>query len=282
MNKLFGGKRVDLHLHTNASDGTWSPQELIKEAKNADIGIISVTDHDTVDNVSEAQGFAANEGIRFTTGVEVSTTLNGVLLHILAYGIDINNNRLQELLRYNRDANLETDNQLIYTLAEAGYEICLEEYKNYQYDKTRGGWKALNFLLDKGICSYFKDFFSLSYNGKVITEDAVYFPPKEVLEIIRAAGGIPILAHPAGTSKQMPLDDKLKTLTDLGIRGFECYHPNHSADATKECINWCKSNNLIITAGSDCHGMFVKERHIGVPEAFDKDLDLKEIADKFI
>lgn len=274
--------KVDLHIHSNASDGTFDPTELVDEAIEKRIKLISLTDHDEIKNIEEMKSITKNKGIAFLPGIEISSTFQGKLYHILAYGTDNNNEELIELIDYNKHLlNKRNDDSIMY-LIEKGYNIDLSEYEKYEYDRKKGGWKLLNFLIEKGFCRDVGDYFGrLFYKQKTILFPV--FPSiKDVVKIIKDAGGIPVLAHPYYEKDDTKVEDKLSVFIEIGIEGVECLHPNHSKEITNECLSWCKKNGDIITAGSDFHGGFIETRKMGTPEVRIKDINLKNLEEKIL
>ncbi|MCY6485186.1 PHP domain-containing protein [Clostridium aestuarii] len=266
--------RVDLHIHTTASDGSYEPERIIKEAKKKDIQLIAITDHDEVANVELTKSIAKKYDIAYLPGIEVSSTLEGELFHILAYGTDNTNKELIQLLEHNKYLLQKKDDDSIRYLIEKGYNIDYLEYEKYEYDKKRGGWKALNFLIDEGLCKDVGDYFSTLFCEK----NGIQFPEfnhtKEVIDIIKRANGIPVLAHPYYEGYDIPVRQKLDKFLKLGIEGIECFHPNHSDEITDRCIQWCRENGVISTAGSDFHGDFIEQRKMGFPKTTIKDINL--------
>lgn len=261
-------------MHTNASDGTLSPEELVREIIKNNISLISITDHDEIENVEEMKALAQKNNLGFLPGIEVSSTFNGKLYHILAYGTDNENKKLQSLISSNKKLLEDRNDESIKFLIDKGYEIDFMEYMSYDYNKRRGGWKALNYLIDKGFCRDVGDYFNrLFYKEKTILYPT-FKSSEEVIEIIKQSGGVPILAHPYYEKDNTPVHEKLSIFKEMGIEGVECYHPNHSEGIVKECIEWCREKALIVTAGSDFHGGFIEVRRLGTPEARIKDINL--------
>ncbi|MGL5206924.1 MAG: PHP domain-containing protein [Acidaminococcaceae bacterium] len=266
--------RADLHLHSTASDGTWLPQQLVAAAKQAKLGAIAVTDHESVANVAETEAYARQAGVQFLRGVEISTTKHETCFHVLGYGIDITDRRLLELLNHNESLLAKKDEDSISILAEKGWPVCMTEFQSYEHDRGRGGWKALSYLQDKGLCSDIMDFFNRIFTQ----ENALGFPVfptiAETIDIIHNAGGVAILAHAAS---EMHGPGLLSTMDEMALEkfdGFECYHSGHNAEDTRTLLAYCQQNNLLISGGSDSHGDFVKSRIIGNPEIFTKNLNL--------
>jgi len=272
--KLRGEMIVDLHMHSTASDGSYTPKMLIEEVKKAGVELFALTDHDTSENVEEVKTLAVQEGIAFIPGVEISTTLENKMFHVLAYGFDLNDENLQKILKTNREKLIKKDDESIKMLIEEGYELEFEEYLRYEYDPARGGWKTLNFLIDKGIVKDVSDFFGRLFSGDRKVPYPEFENPKKIIEAVKAAKGTAVLAHPFYDVGTKLVEDTFEKFKAMGIEGVECYHPNHSKEATEFSLNWCRKNNMIITAGSDCHGDFIVTRKIGTPRVALKELNL--------
>jgi len=267
--------RSDLHIHTTASDGTWTPQRLVSEIKDNGIQIFSVTDHDSVENIAVTAKLAKEEGIRFLPGVEVSTTLEGKLFHILGYGIDPDNPLLRQLLWHNTELMMKKDDDSIKMLIEEGHAIDFDGYLAYENDVSRGGWKALNYLIDAGLCRDAVDFFTRLFKG-IHLVFPVFPSPREVIEAINKAGGIAVVAHPAGNfSRKMNLEKVLDAFYREGIEGVESFHPEHDEEKTAFCCEWSLQKGLYLTGGSDCHGDFIRSRTLGNPEVRMRQLRLE-------
>lgn len=282
MIKLSEESRVDLHIHSNASDGTHSPKELVQEAAENNIELMSLTDHDEIENIEEVKTLAKEKGIAFLPGIEISSTFQGKLYHILAYGTDNSNKELMKLMDHNKYLLNKRNDDSIKYLIEKGYEIDFSEYERYEYDKRQGGWKSLSFLIEKEICRDVGDYFNrLFYKQKTILFPE-FSSTEKVVRTIKNAGGIPILAHPYYEKDDTPIPEKLSLFIEIGIEGVECFHPNHSYDIINKCLEWCKAKGVIITAGSDFHGGFIETRRMGTPEARIKDIHLGSLESKII
>lgn len=257
--------RVDLHLHTTASDGSWTPEQLMGQIVKAGIELFAVTDHDTVANVQSMQRLAQAAGIAFIPGVEISTTHNDRSFHILGYGIDPEHKSLQELLHTNMTMMEELDHDSIRKLIQQGLPISYQDYVNYQNEPSRGGWKSLNFLIDQGLCDGVHDFFARLFTAERGISFPVFSEPAVVIDVISKAGGVAILAHPGSEFHGASLTETLEFFLDQDIHGIECFHPGHNAADTQLALDWCEKYNRLITGGSDCHGEFVGSRQLGQP-----------------
>lgn len=256
---------IDLHIHTTASDGTWTPQELIEQAKLNQLGAIAITDHDSVGNVAEAQHLALAAGLKYIPGTELNSTKAGINFHVLGYGIDICNKPLVELMTYNEQLLRDKDVQSIALLEKEGWAVSSAEFAHYSYDRRRGGWAALAYLIDKRLCTGVNDFFKRIFTP----EHDLGFPEfpsiSEVIKLIHGAGGVAICAHAASGFHGPGLDNVINLLRDENFDGFECFHSNHTEADTARLLQHCHKHKLLISGGSDCHGTFVPNRFLGKP-----------------
>lgn len=258
--------KVDLHIHTTASDGSWTPQELVEQIQRAGIGLFAVTDHDSVGSLAEIAALSQKLGLNFIPGVEVCSTLKGKCLHVLGYGIDAASPGLLRLLAHNTEVMEQADEESIKKLIEQGLPISYEEYQTYQHDPARGGWKSLNYLTDKGLCADVKEFFAKLFTAERGITFPVFPSPHAVIAVIHAAGGKAVLAHPGSEFHGTQLEEMLDHFAQEEIDGVECYHPSHDEETSRRAFAWCERHRLLVTGGSDCHGVFVPERRLGIPE----------------
>lgn len=249
---------TDLHIHSYYSDGTMSPKEIIKDAKNKNIGIISITDHDVLDSYEEAKKEAEKEGIIIIRGVEIDSIFEGQLVHLLAYKFTDDEGFLKLIERAKQNL-LNTSIELIKRMEKDYESISLEDFNSYEYDRRKGGWKGIHYLFDRNITEGLFD--GMKFYGKYeCGHEKFDFPSvKEVCDATHKAGGYVVLAHPCNYYKDKTKGEiiqKLKILKELGIDGIECYYPANSELMTETCLEFCKENSMIITAGSDGHGDF--------------------------
>lgn len=274
--------RIDMHLHTSASDGTWSPAQLVEEVRDKKLDVFAVTDHDTVESISETQALADESGLFFLPGIEISSTLNGRLFHILGYGIDKDDSGLRRLANKNSRLMIEKDNDSIKRLIEHGYNIDYEDFLHYKNDTSKGGWKALNFLIDRGICQNAADFFDKIFIDLHDLSFPKFASPEEVIETIVKAHGVPVLAHPGVNlyGHRNSLEQVLQDFFGQGIQGIEVFHTQHNEAQTKTCYEWAARKGLQVTGGSDCHGSFIPHRKLGFPEVYVDKLKVDKILKK--
>lgn len=258
---------VDLHIHTAASDGTWDTAELMEQILAADISIFSITDHDTMKNSrimrDTLDAYPAFQG-QFVIGAEVSCSWDGVLYHITAYDFDPDNQPFQALLAANRQVLRQHNDALLKAISEMKPECDYEQYLAHTHNPKRGGWKGLSYLLEYGIIQDLSEFFALvrQVNHKTLFRD-----PDTVISTIRGAGGYAFMAHPTAVYRdQIMPDDHVRQWIEFGINGLECYSTYCSAEEAEAYAALCRQHRLSISAGSDCHGTFIKERRLGHPQ----------------
>jgi hypothetical protein len=273
--------RVDLHIHTTASDSRWTPAQVVEGLRKLDIGLFAVADHDSVGAVRTAEALARQAGLAFLRGVEITAAADGHIFHILGYGIDPEDERLLAFLEENHAKLEATDDRVIQNLIALGYEIDVKDYQAYTYARTRGGFKSVNYLIDRGFCVDLKSYFSIRTDIPHVVPD--YAPVSDVVSVIRHAGGVPILAHP-GVSFHYDggvTDAGLGHMLDAGIAGVECYSYAHDVATAAFCVDWCMRHDVLITGGSDYHGGFAG-RALGDPEIYVADLCLGGLEEKIV
>ena len=251
---------ADLHIHSYYSDGTLSPQDIIEIALSKQIDIIAITDHNELNGSRELMRLNKPKGFTCIPGVELDAMYCNTNIHILAFNVDLYDNDFIQFVSHNAALLEQTNIELVKRLSEDYNEITLEEYKRFEYNRRKGGWKALHYFLYKGIATTLEDSFKLYF--KYGSYNKTEFPAVEdVIKHIHLAGGKAILAHPGRVFKSLTIEKLKETLDNLfilGIDGVECYYPSHTEDQLNICLNVCIDNNKIITSGSDCHGDFEK------------------------
>ena len=257
---------IDLHTHSTASDGSFTPTELINYAKNKGIEVLALTDHDTISGISEALEAAEKAGIDFVPGVEISALWLIGTMHILGYYIDPNSELLHSTLKNLQKLRDDRNHKIIEKLREHGVDITYEEV-----EKVAGGQigrlHISRILIEKGyaadVQSAFKKFLT---NGAPTYIPKVRLEPPKAIELIKESGGIPVLAHPCtlGLDDFSDLEKLFRELKRDGIEGIEAYYSDHSKELTDFCVKMAKELNLLITGGSDFHGKNKKHIDLGV------------------
>ena len=275
---------TDLHMHSYYSDGTMSPREIVEDAKKRNVQLIAITDHNVLDSYTELKEAAEEFGIKVIRGVEIDARFEDIVVHILAYNFEDNEN-LFNLIHKAKNELLETSIELIKRMENDYENISSEDYEAYDYDKRKGGWKGIHYLFDRGITSEL--FEGVKYYGKYKCGHEYFDYPtvEEVVKAVHEANGYVVLAHPCNYYKNNTKEEvleKLEKFKSIGIDGVECYYPANSEMMTETCVEFCKNNDMIITVGSDSHGEFGAvskgiEYYIGAVKKDSSELNLKSM-----
>ena len=275
---------TDLHMHSYYSDGTMSPREIVEDAKKRNVQLIAITDHNVLDSYTELKEAAEEFGIKVIRGVEIDARFEDIVVHILAYNFEDNEN-LFNLIHKEKNELLETSIELIKRMENDYENISSEDYEAYDYDKRKGGWKGIHYLFDRGITSEL--FEGVKYYGKYKCGHEYFDYPtvEEVVKAVHEANGYVVLAHPCNYYKNNTKEEvleKLEKFKSIGIDGVECYYPANSEMMTETCVEFCKNNDMIITVGSDSHGEFGAvskgiEYYIGAVKKDSSELNLKDM-----
>ena len=248
-------KYADLHIHSNYSDGTMSPEEIINKAINLGVKVISITDHDSIS--SQYVTKKEYKGITVIPGIELSTEFEDLELHILGYFIDINNEELIKTVEKLNKSRIERIEEILFRLRDHDIYLTLNDL-DVDLNSTVGRSHVANAMVRKG---YFENYKSAFTNhlvkGKQAYVKGYKLNYKEAIQVINNSGGIPILAHPGQIYKSLAIENIIKNLKFFGLKGIEVYHPSHSKEQTNNFYNLAKKHKLLITGGSDFHG---KER----------------------
>lgn len=275
---------TDLHMHSYYSDGTMSPREIVEDAKKRNVQLIAITDHNVLDSYTELKEAAEEFGIKVIRGVEIDARFEDIVVHILAYNFEDNEN-LFNLIHKAKNELLETSIELIKRMENDYENISSEDYEAYDYDKRKGGWKGIHYLFDRGITSEL--FEGVKYYGKYKCGHEYFDYPtvEKVVKAVHEANGYVVLAHPCNYYKNNTKEEvleKLEKFKSIGIDGVECYYPANSEMMTETCVEFCKNNDMIITVGSDSHGEFGAvskgiEYYIGAVKKDSSELNLKDM-----
>jgi predicted metal-dependent phosphoesterase TrpH len=256
--------RADLHTHTTASDGALTPEALVAHAISRGLDVLAVTDHDSVAGVSNAIEAAEGSRVLIIPGVELSAVHDGRDVHVLGYFIDYEDPHLLAHLEDLRLARLHRAESIVEALQQAGYDLRIDDVLALAGGGSVGRSHVARALVNGGHVESIPDAFAdLLGRGKpfYVTKDVR--SPVEVLDVIRSAGGLSVLAHPGVTR----VDDLLPELIEAGLSGIEAYHAEHSDEDRVRYARMAEEHGLLVTGGSDYHG-------IGSPSADLGDVDL--------
>jgi 3',5'-nucleoside bisphosphate phosphatase len=244
---------IDLHSHTNESDGSCSPAQLIAEAAAARVTVLGITDHDTFRGYEQALGAARTAGVELVCGIELSTKLHGRSVHLLGYflaedGLGEFSDWVRELQVARRERNI----RLVARLRELGFDITLEEAEARGRGMT-GRPHFAQIMVEKGyvpnLRAAFDDYLDESAKGYVYRREPRF---DEGVERIRNASGIASLAHPVRVKGDV--EEMLPSLCDMGLNAIEAYHSDHGPRETELYLSLARHYGLLVTGGSDFHG----------------------------
>ncbi|MDZ7718504.1 MAG: PHP domain-containing protein [Balneolaceae bacterium] len=243
--------KADLHIHTNASDGDLSPEDLIKKVSQKNLEVIAITDHDTISGYLDAKEFASDKEIELIPGVEISTVWNEREIHVLAYGFDEENGDFLRLIANQKQARRKRMRAIVDVLKREGIDIDYDEVRAESHPGNIGRPHAASVLINKGyVASVSEAFIRYLSTDKVKQIKTDYAVLEDVLTTVHDAGGVVSVAHPGPMYTKNEMKDLLKHPFD----GIECIHPSHSYKVQKIFLDLAKSNKLLITGGSDFHG----------------------------
>lgn len=249
----------DLHMHSVYSDGTDTPEDLVKIAKKNNVSVISLTDHDTIEGQIEIMKEANKHGIEVIPGVEISTSVDGLRIHILGYFIDLENQSLKQYLKEMAKARTQNTREILEKNNELGllnysWENVLKHNPNKSWLTSLHTFVA---LVKDGIykSDQWNEIKDIHFSKKSPAYKDIYgFTAKSAIEIILQAGGIPVVAHP----KLIGDDGQIQKLVAYGLMGIEAHYPCHDEKDTLKYIQLAKKYNLLITGGSDWHGDYTE------------------------
>jgi len=243
---------ADLHLHTRFSDGTYTPAELAAQAKKNGLACIALTDHDTVEGCAYAAAACAELGLEFIPGSELTSEFNGVETHILTYLVDTANPELLAEMKKFQAVRQDRIREMCAKLNAVDVGLKAEDVFALANCASPGRPHVARALVAKKFCRSFDEAFE-----RYLKKDRPAFVPKfkmsteRAIELIHRAGGLAVMAHPALNRT----DDIIPAVAAAGLDGIEVFHTKHNPAANKRYMDIAKKFNLLITGGSDCHGM---------------------------
>jgi predicted metal-dependent phosphoesterase TrpH len=246
--------RVDLHVHSTASDGKYAPEEIVGKAAALGLRYLALTDHDSVDGIVRAiQAARAFPGLTFIPGVEVSTDVPEGEIHILGYFIDYARPELADRLKKFRDSREGRARGMVDKLAALGIVIDWKRVQEIAGDGAIGRPHIAQAMLEKGYIANFKEAFD-KYIGR---EGPAYverekMTPEEAVALVLRSGGLPVLAHPFTVKEP---EKRAAELKKVGLIGIEAYYKDNTPEITKATLKIAAENGLIVTGGTDFHGI---------------------------
>jgi len=263
--------RVDLHIHSTASDGRLTPADIVREAAGRGLTFIALADHDSIDGVASAQAAAcAFPGLKVIPGVEISTDVAEGEVHVLGYFIDYTNPEFNAALDRFKKSRLQRGQKMVAKLNKLGINIDWQRVTEIASGSSIGRPHIAQAMLEKGYITSFKQAFSeyLGHNRPAYVEREK-MTPKEAVALIIKAEGLPVLAHPSTLTDPEAMTIELK---DAGLVGIEAYYNGYTTEEISRLVGLAEKYNLIITGGSDYHGLEPTETAIG-----DADLPMEAV-----
>jgi len=240
---------VDLHTHSTFSDGTCSPEEVVRAALKRGVQLLSLTDHDTTDGTARALVAAQSHKLRLIPGIEISTRDHDNL-HFTGYGFDVADTAFQQFLAANRQARQNRIKQIIYQLQQAGVNITEEEVFSRAPNTVSRAHVADALHAKKYAQSRADAFRKYLLDGQPGYVPAIGVTAVEAIRQIKKAGGKAVLAHPGIVSEHW----NFPAWVEAGLDGLEVFYPAHSFTMRQELLHLADKYGLFVTAGSDYHG----------------------------
>ena len=244
-------KYADLHVHTNESDGTCSPEKLVKEAMRAGLYAVGIVDHDTVNALAPAMAAAKSSGLEIIPGIELTSQYDGQEIHILGYFIDYRDERLLEKLVLVRQDRVERVKKIVDNLREMGLNLDPQAVFDISGNATVGRMHVARALVKEGLVSSTNEVFQKYIGDKSPAYVLGFkFSPAEAIKLIKDSGGVAVLAHPYVIHN----DSLIPQFAKEGLMGLEAYYPEHSQSMINFYLGLAKDLGLLVTGGSDFHG----------------------------
>lgn len=262
---------IDLHIHTTASDGTLTPQEIISEAIKLKLKAIAITDHDTLAGSRQAMEAGIPSSLEFLTGVEISAApppfySGSGSFHLLGYAIRLDNPELNHALSELQQARKNRNPAILKRLNDLGIAIGLDDVQRAAGDGQLGRPHIGQVLVETGVVRSINEAFDryLGTNGSAYV-DKFRIACDHAIKLILGAGGIPVLAHPGllNCKSEEQFDQLIDGLKDMGLQGVEVLYTEHTAEQTRLFSDLARLHNLLITGGTDFHGNIQPEVALG-------------------
>lgn len=248
--------KIDLHIHTTASDGTFTPSALVEQAKAAGLEALAITDHDTMAGVPEAMAAGAALGVQVLGGIEISTDYRGEDTHVLGYGLRPDAPELGPVLDWVQQDRRRRNARIAQRMNRDGIRVSLGELEEQNPGATIGRPHFARVLVDQGRADSVSDAFARFLNpGKCYYLPRTYLPMDRAVDIIRRSGGVAVLAHPLQYGySQADLRRLVADAAGLGVGGMEIYYTGYTREQREMLSALAEEFRLFATGGSDFHG----------------------------
>jgi 3',5'-nucleoside bisphosphate phosphatase len=266
--------RIDLHTHSNRSDGTFEPAEVVRLAAERALDVVALTDHDTTDGLAEALATGSVVGVEVVPGVELSAEFDGNSVHVLCYWMDPQDAALQLELRRLREDRFRRGQLMVGKLQELGLPVEFQRVRAIAGDATIVRPHIAQAMVEAGVVATEKEAFERYIGDGGPAHVAKHaLDPVNAVALIDGAGGVCVLAHPGmwGDQSSVPVE-LIERMAAAGMRGLEVDHPDHTPEVRERYRTLAGELGLIATGGSDCHGTRYDPVRLGTslcePEAF--------------
>ena len=252
----MGTMRIDCHAHSSHSDGTDTPAQLMYRAREANLDVVALTDHDVTSGWDEAMAAVSDTGVGLVRGMEMSCSANGITVHLLSYLHDPDDQPLRDACTQTLVSRATRARRMVDALAE-DFPITWDDVLTHApatgpigRPHIADALVAAGVFRDRNACFAHVLHPRGPYYRRMESPD-----PVEATRMIRAAGGVPVIAHPRARSRQRLLPvEVIAAMAEAGLAGIECFHPDHEPDDVNVCLDIAASYNLEVTGSSDYHG----------------------------
>ena len=258
---------VDLHIHSTASDGSQSPSQIIRRAKEIGLRAIAITDHDTVEGSAEALSHPQSPSLEILSGIEISADVPSGTMHILGYYVRLDDSSLAQTLKTVQEARASRNVKIVKKLQGLGVDMEFGDVVKVSGGGQIGRPHIAQVLVNKGAAhSIDEAFYRFLKRWGPAYVPRYRLQPAEAIQMILQAGGIPVLAHPSTlrTKSEQALEEILVDLKQAGLRGLEVYYPEYRPERTVQYKGLARRHGLVMTGGSDFHGTANPMVHMGI------------------
>ena len=253
-------KFADLHLHTQFSDGTFTPEELVLYAQKGGLACIALTDHDTVEGCARAAAACANVKMEFIPGAELTAEHEDTEVHVLGYFLDTENKILLERIAQFQAVRQRRIHEMVAALNQLGLPLTVESVFALANCKSPGRPHVARALVKERLIGSLEEAFERYLKkGRPAWVPKTKMSALESVELIHQAGGLAVMAHP-GLNRT---DEIIPALVEAGLDGIECFHTKHSTVMSERYLEIAEKHALLVTGGSDCHGFSKNKPLIG-------------------
>lgn len=247
-----GSRWADLHLHTHFSDGTYSPEEVVEQAQRHSLHVLALTDHDTVEGCTLAAEACHRASVEFITGTELTAEQDGHEIHILGYGIDVQNPRFLQQISKFQTVRQNRIREMVQRLNQLDVPLQAEEVFALANCRAPGRPHVARALVQAGLVGSLDEAFE-----RFLKKNRPAWVPKfkmsasDATRLIHDSGGVAVMAHP-GLNRS---DEVIPVMVENGLDGIECFHTKHSTTTSEHYLQIAERFQLLVTGGSDCHGL---------------------------